>query len=332
MNKKLFTLFLFSVLLLAACSTHEDETLEDEDSEQITTTIKGGRTGGAWAVFTEGVAESVRRENPGSYVTVEPGSIVENPPMVGSGKVPYGLSYSMTAYAAYQGDAPYPDRFEDIRAVSVVIPANYFQFVVRNGFPYESLAEAVESRAPIRLAVNQKGSDAERITREILAFYGVTYEDIISWGGSVDYVSASKAYEMMADERIDAFGNAESAPSSNILEASATTDLKMYSFDDEMVRVVSEKLGMEANTVNAGSYSFLHEEVETLSTPAILIAHKDVPDEEVYAVTKSIYHHLDYLRTVHKEFNELTHENMMQVGELPLHPGAEKFFKDIRQN
>ncbi|MFD1610170.1 TAXI family TRAP transporter solute-binding subunit [Oceanobacillus luteolus] len=327
MNKKTFIsiLLLLFLSILAGC---EEET-ESSDSNGITTTIKGGRTGGAWAVFTEGIAESVRRENDSSYITVEPGSIVENPPMVGLGRVPYGLSYAMTAYAAYRGVEPYDQAFENIRAVSVVIPANYYQFFVRKDVPYDSLHDIVENQIPIRLAVNQKGSDAELITRETFHHFGITYENIISWGGSVDYLSGSKAFEMMADGRIDAAGNAESAPSGNIIEASTTIDLKMVSLDKETIETVSEKLGMEPNTIPAGTYDFQKEDIDTVSTPAILIVHKDVSDEEVYAVTKSIYNNLNYLQTVHDEFKELTEESMINVGELPLHPGAEKFYKDI---
>ncbi|MYL61316.1 C4-dicarboxylate ABC transporter substrate-binding protein, partial [Virgibacillus halodenitrificans] len=35
-----------------------------------------------------------------------------------------------------------------------------------------------------------------------------------------------------------------------------------------------------------------------------------------------------YLKTVHKEFENLSGENMMDVGDVPLHPGAVKFFKE----
>lgn len=315
-------LLLLIPFLLTACTS------EDQGTDEIITTIKGGRTGGAWSVFTEGIAEAIRKENKNSYITVEPGSIIENPPMVATNTVSYGLSYAATSYAAYLGEEPYPEAFDDLRAVSVVIPANYFQFLIAETVDFDSFAQIIEEKYPIRLAVNQPGSDAERITREFLNYYGVTYEDIIAWGGSVDYVSASKALEMMADGRINAFGNAESAPSSNILETATTTDLDMLSFDKEAIQHVADSLGMEENSISSDTYSFLDKDVLTISTPAILITHKDTSAEEVYKVADSIYHNLDYLYTVHEEFKGLTKDNMKDVGNVPLHPGAKQFFID----
>ncbi|WP_210468041.1 TAXI family TRAP transporter solute-binding subunit [Sporosarcina sp. 6E9] len=317
---------LFSVLFIVACS-HE-KTEKEATADRFQTTIIGGRTGGAWSVFTEGIAESIRRENKGAVVTVEPGGIVENPPTVGTNAVSYGLSYAMTAYAAYSGAEPYDQPYEDIRAISVVIPGNYYQFIARADTPYDTFDDIVQRKMPVRLAVDQIGSAGEIITRNILQEYNVTYDDIISWGGSVDHLSDSKTFELMADKRIDATGDAVSVPSSGLIEASTTIDLKMLSFNKELMQAVSDNLGMEIGKIKAGSYDFLQDDIDTLFTPAILIVHKDVSEDEVYQVTKSIYENFDYLATVHEEFKNLTAVNMMDVGQVPLHPGAEKFFKD----
>ncbi|WP_156288617.1 TAXI family TRAP transporter solute-binding subunit [Oceanobacillus salinisoli] len=330
-NIKLSILVVVGFVILAACGKEEGTPSDisvDTGNDPIQTTIMGGRTGGAWSVFTEGVAESIRRENDGSIVTVEPGGIIENPLNVGTNKTPYGLSYAMTAYAAYSGEEPYDQAFEDIRAISVVIPSNYYQFIVRSDVEYNSIDEIMEKQLPVRLAVDQKGSAGEIITRNILQEYGVTYDDIISWGGSVDHLGDSKAFELMADKRIDATGDAVSVPSSSIIEAATTNDLKLFGLNPDIIASVSENLGMEAGIIKAGSYDFLEEDIATVNTPAIFIVNKDVPEEEVYLVTKSIYENLDYLGTVHEEFKNLTVEKMAEVGNVPLHPGAEKFFKE----
>jgi len=104
-NWTLSFILIISSLLLAGCMNKVGAVSVDT-SDTIRTTIIGGRTGGAWSVFTEGIAESVRREHKGSLITVEPGGIVENPASVGTHTVPYGISYAMTAYAAFSGTEP----------------------------------------------------------------------------------------------------------------------------------------------------------------------------------------------------------------------------------
>src|SRR5699024_10338016 len=109
MQKALYKYIIIStiLLLLSACSGIDSPKAKaaknNTSNDSIEAMIIGGRTGGAWSVFSEGIAESIRRQLDGSIVTVEPGSIVENPPTVATNKVSYGLSYAMTAFAAYHG-------------------------------------------------------------------------------------------------------------------------------------------------------------------------------------------------------------------------------------
>ena len=132
----------------------------------------------------------------------------------------------------------------------------------------------------------------------------------------------------MGDHRVDATGDAVSVPSSDILEAAATMDVKLLSLDQNVINSAAENLGMETGTIPAGSYDFLKNDIDSVYTPSILIVHKDVSEEEVYRVTKAIYENFEYLRRVHKEFQKLSAENFTKVGKVPLHPGAEKFFKE----
>jgi hypothetical protein len=57
----------------------------------------------------------------------------------------------------------------------------------------------------------------------------------------------------------------------------------------------------------------------------------DLPDEMVYNLVKSIYstEGLEYLATVHPAARGITLENAAKWTPIPLHPGAEKFFKEV---
>lgn len=98
--------------------------------------------------------------------------------------------------------------------------------------------------------------------------------------------------------------------------------------EQETIEAVAAELGMLPGVITAGGYDFQTEDIATVNTPVLLIVNKAVPDEEVYAITKAIYESFDYLHTVHEEFRNLSTENMVAVGDIPLHPGAEKFYKE----
>lgn len=51
-------------------------------------------------------------------------------------------------------------------------------------------------------------------------------------------------------------------------------------------------------------------------------------DDMAYTITKSIHDNLQYLSTVHQDIQNLTPELMPKVGDVPLHPGALKFYKE----
>jgi uncharacterized protein len=337
-TKLLFTLFVCFSLFLAACGKTSTSQSQDGSKEKVdekgsgapvNTVIIGGRVGGSWSVFSEGIAESIRKTNKGSVITVEPGGLVENAPLVGENKIPFGLAYSMTAFAAYTGTEPYKTKYEDLRAVSVVIPSNLYQFVARADAPFDSFDEMVSKKIPARIVVDDRGAPGEIITRGILEAYGVSYDEIKAWGGSVDHLGNSKSFELMSDGRADGTGDAIPVPDSSILEAAATNDLKLIPIGEDVIKKLEDSLGIIRGTVSSGSYDFQKEDILTVNTPAILITNKNVEDEVVYQVVKSIYENFGYLGTVHEEFKQLTKENLANVGGLPIHPGAEKFYQEM---
>ena len=65
-----------------------------------------------------------------------------------------------------------------------------------------------------------------------------------------------------------------------------------------------------------------------------MIAHKDVPEEVVYDVTKTIYENLDELAEIHHSLGTLdfdyiqTFINANTPG-IPWHPGALRFYEEI---
>jgi TRAP transporter TAXI family solute receptor len=62
-----------------------------------------------------------------------------------------------------------------------------------------------------------------------------------------------------------------------------------------------------------------------------MLAHKDVSDEEVYFITKLIYDHFEDLGNVVSNFKQMSGIEMLADNpvNIPVHPGAEKFYKEV---
>ena len=69
-------------------------------------------------------------------------------------------------------------------------------------------------------------------------------------------------------------------------------------------------------------------EVPTYGVKATLCTSADVDDAVIYAITKEIFENLDDFRALHPALEMLTKENMLEGLSAPLHPGAEKYYKE----
>ncbi len=69
-------------------------------------------------------------------------------------------------------------------------------------------------------------------------------------------------------------------------------------------------------------------DVSSYGVKAILCASADVPDGVVYAITKAVFENLDSFRALHPALAKLTRENMLEGLSAPLHPGAEKYYRE----
>ncbi|MFN3460072.1 MAG: TAXI family TRAP transporter solute-binding subunit, partial [Oceanibaculum sp.] len=68
--------------------------------------------------------------------------------------------------------------------------------------------------------------------------------------------------------------------------------------------------------------------VETLAVMAIWASHAELSDEVAYAVVKAAYENTETLAKVHTQGKNITLATALQSVSIPLHPGAEKFYRE----
>lgn len=321
-------IFVFTVLtLIIGCSHNIDEPNKDS-AISGDLSINGGSVGGVWSIFTEGVAEAVRKEYPGTMINALPGTVAGNPVLVDQEKIEFAISESLTALFAYQGHSPFDEKHENIRAVAAIIPENVFTLIAPTSSPFNSVEEIIEQDFPIRYSPGEKDALGDVVSESVFDAYGITYEHIEEVGGEINFLSGGKSFDLMRDGRIDGLGKMVPIPAGDIIEASATIHLKLIPIGEKAINYLVETYSMTPYTIPAGSYDFQTKDYHTVNTPTILITNANVPDDIVYKVTKSIYEQLDFLADVHNGFMKITDETIIDVGDVPFHPGAKRFFQE----
>ena len=66
-----------------------------------------------------------------------------------------------------------------------------------------------------------------------------------------------------------------------------------------------------------------------MAIPNFLVTHEGVSVDTVYAMTKSMFENLDQMVAAHAAAKAIKRENAMKGMPLPLHPGAEKYYREV---
>jgi TRAP transporter TAXI family solute receptor len=93
---------------------------------------------------------------------------------------------------------------------------------------------------------------------------------------------------------------------------------------------IAEKLGapFQAATIPAGTYDGQDSDVPTVAITNILVTRADISDEEAYQMTKQLFENLPEMVAAHKAANGINLENAVKGLPIPLHPGAERYYRE----
>src|SRR5699024_2208850 len=99
---------------------------------------------------------------------------------------------------------------------------------------FDSVEEIINDRVSLRYSPGEKDALGDVISNAVFKANDVDYKEIEDdFGGEINFLSGSKTFELMADKRIEGLGKMVPVPSGDIMEASATIDLKLVSIGDK---------------------------------------------------------------------------------------------------
>jgi uncharacterized protein len=291
-------------------------------------TLVGGSVGGAWSAIGNAIGETIRREAPGSSFGYEPGREAANIQLVSQGKVELGIAHAQLVKRAQSGEEPFRAPIKNVRAIALIDPQAAVQILVRKDSGIDSFEQIRQSKKPLRLALNQRGTLMVVTGEEVLKDYGITPKDIESWGGRIHNVDYNAGLEMMKNGQVDMIINMLAFPSGQVVSATREMDVKMLGISPEVAGKLGERLGTAQITVPAGTYAFQPQAIPTVTGSVVLLASSEMKDEEAAAVVKGILKHFDYLKQAHATLARLEPSSLTKVAPLELHPGAEKAYRE----
>lgn len=290
--------------------------------------------GSSWYVYGATIADVVSSHDSGLAFDVMPNSGgVGNMLLLQNGGADIGLGFNCVNAWAYAGTMAFEETgaIPELRGLVGTLDQMYVGIGIRNGSGIEEIRDIADKKLPINLYTSETGSASEYTTRLVLESIGCSYEDIISWGGSVthtDFASIVAAYQ---DGKCDFFMQHVSVGHAAFTELALTADVRVGQLDEQSLKFLQER-GYSVATMPAGSFNGQNEDVVCAGITTNLVTTDRLPDEVAYRIVKQVYENPGELALGHSGFANFSRENCANptlYGGFPLHPGAEKYYREI---
>lgn len=141
--------------------------------------------------------------------------------------------------------------------------------------------------------------------------------------------SAADMAGQLGDGLIDVFAFCAGLPISSFSEIEAQRPVRFITFTDQQLATIQQKLPeVSPAVIPKGTYRTLTEDHKTVGVFNFFIVHKDLPDDLVYEITKTVMENNARMVQGHGAAKETLPENAVKNTFLPFHPGAVRYFKE----
>ncbi|MEX0371139.1 MAG: TAXI family TRAP transporter solute-binding subunit [Tateyamaria sp.] len=252
------------------------------------------------------------------------GGSVYNINTIKAGELEFGVAQSDWQHHAFNGTSKFEGdaAFPNIRAVMSVHPEP-FTLIVRG----DSGISSFEDLKGKRVNVGNPGSGQRATMEVVMAAFGIGMGDLAL---ATEYKGSEMA-KQLCDGNIDAMIYTIGHPAAAIKEATTTCDAKLVSVTGAPIdKLVADNPFYRVATIPGGMYKGTDGDTTTFGVGATFVTSADVSEDVVYVVAKSVMENIDDFRGLHPAFANLDPAEMVKDGlSAPLHPGAEKAYKEL---
>lgn len=283
--------------------------------------IATGGTAGVYYPLGGAIAEILNKNVPGVNATAQStGASVANINALKDGSAQVAFVQNDITYYAANGTEMFKDKKVDgLKALATLYPET-IQIVTLDKTGIKDIAGLKGKR----VAVGAAGSGTEANARQILEAYGITYKDI-----KAQYLSFAEAANNLKDGNIDAAFVTAGFPTAAIQDIAAQHKVVLIPVTGEAAdKLIKQYPFYTKITIPAKTYPNQDKDVAALAVKAMLVVTDKMDAQMAYDITKAIYSNLDRIQAAHSVGKMITKASAKDGLSVPLHPGAEKFFKE----
>ncbi len=301
-----------------------NDTTNDEGNAEVQKnkfySIGTAGTGGAYYPIGIAIAKILTNNLEIQTSAEVTGGAAENNLLLNDGTVQLAITQGPMAYAALTGSAPYESPNENVATLFNGLSKGVFHVVVMGDSNINSFADLKGKK----IAMGPAGGGAINVALDILSFYDITMDDI-----EPTFLAYSEGVDALKDGNVDAAIIQSAAPASAITQlAASTTDFKIISIEDDILQQVLDKFSYYSSMEIPASMYGNNSDATVVYLSNMVVVSLELPEDEVYQMTKAIFENLDTIIESHPAASGLTIEGAVDRIPVPFHPGAEKYYRE----
>jgi TRAP transporter TAXI family solute receptor len=245
---------------------------------------------------------------------------IENLSSIKAKTMEIGICTADVPYKVYRGIGGM-EKDENLRAL-VMSDSTFVGIIVKAESPYQSFTDLKGKKVGTGVA----GSATYFIVEEVLKAHGWTYDDVQPYqGGNAQQATALK------DGNIEAFVMTipKGGPSPAVIELATTCNIRFIPLSQEVLETINEANPYYlVSEIPVGYTESVKEPVPALEIGTVIAIRGDLPEDLVYQITKAMFEHKDELDAIQPQWKRTTKETAAVNVPMPLHPGAEKYYRE----
>ena len=331
--KKILAVLLAALMLftLAACGGNGDDTntpngdsTDAPEAKVISNIITGtGGNTGTYYAFTTAVGQVLSTDDYKFTVQATGGSQA-NIEMIEDGEAQFAIVQNDVMNYAYEGTNGFAAPITCFSAVGCVY-AEVCQVIATKSSGIKTIADLKGKD----VAVGDAGSGVYYNATQILAAAGLDIDKDINKTAA----SFGNAATLLKDGDIDAAFITAGTPTPAVSDLTTSTDIVAVDLGEDVIaKLMNDYPFYAKHEYTSDDYSFISDD-EASSTVAIMatfIVSNDMSEEQVYEITKNLWENQEEIAVAHAKGKEMNKDTAVAaIGNVPLHPGAEKYYREI---
>jgi hypothetical protein len=238
---------------------------------------------------------------------------------------------------ALEGMAPvYKKPNPNVRALGGIFGISYIHILAAADTNIKTLGELtdkIKAGEKVKVAMPMKGTSDLPLIKQILKFYGVTFEDIEKAGGKIQQAVYADMVSLYKDRHVDYVFTHLALPAAAITEMAVSRNSTLLSTSKECIDTMAKELGTIGTAsgktqIAGGTYKGIPDDTPAVPTAAELLISKDVPEIVAYTILKTIGDNIEEVHKINNKNQTFDPKTGWANVAVPLHPGAVRYYKE----